>query len=184
MCYTPAAKLLLYLSRGISAPGQGVILQQLRWDEVRGSGISASLNAAPWVWFCGFASNLWTSHRLSVDSPCGLVEAAKGWIHTVFSQVELRWLVPSNIFCTFPVYILNLWGRSGQKVGNLPLLTYSEKQHLVGGYSFVRKWAVSPLKEHWNSLKQKLNPKISPSALLQKISVKFPRQGMNMLSFS
>lgn len=112
----------------VFALGQGsLLLWQLKQDGVRGLASSASLNAALWVWFCGFVSNLWTLYHLSVDSPCGLVQAAKGSIHTVFSQVKLRWLVPSNIFCMFPVYILNLWGRSGQKVGNLLLLMYSEK---------------------------------------------------------
>lgn len=90
--------------------------------QLKGDVSSASLNTTLQVWVCGFVSDLWTLLHLRVDSPCGLVQTAKGWIHTVFLQVKLRWLVPSNIFCMFPVYTLNLWGRSGQKVGNLLLL--------------------------------------------------------------
>lgn len=104
--------------------GSAVFPLWLPWDEVqlKRDVSSASLNTALQVWVCGFVSDLWTLHHLRVDSPCGLIQTAKGWIHTVFSQVKLRWLVPSDIFCMFPVYTLNLWGRSGQKVGNLLLL--------------------------------------------------------------
>lgn len=104
--------------------GSAVLPLWLPWDKAqfKWDVSSASLNTALWVWVCGFLPDLWTLHHLRVDSPCGLVQTTRGWIHTVFSQVKLHWLVPSNIFCMFPVYTLNLWGRSGQKVGNLLLL--------------------------------------------------------------